>query len=260
MARVDQRARRSERLLNRELSWLDFNERVLDLVDDASVPLLERVKFCSIFSSNLDEFFMVRAAGLTRQSASGLAMRSADGRTPKEALAAIRVRVVELTGVSPTLGSGAEARARGGRDPDGPVEDCTDDDLAWIASVCSIARSIPVLTPLAVGPGQPFPYISGLSLSIGLFVRDPETGDERFARVKVPEGLPRFLTVGERGLVRAARVRDRALPALALPGHGDRRVRAVPRHPRRRLRGRRTRPTTCSRPSSSRSAAGASAT
>ncbi|MCC6223960.1 MAG: polyphosphate kinase 1 [Thermoleophilia bacterium] len=200
MARVETRTVPRERLLNRELSWLEFNSRVLDLVADPDVPLLERVKFCSIFSSNLDEFFMVRAAGLTRQSASGLATRSPDGRTPKEALAAIRARVLELTArqsrlwedeLKPALAASGILM--------GTVEAATGEELAELAELFD--REIyPVLTPLAVGPGQPFPYISGLSLSIALFVRDPETGEERLARVKVPEGLPRFVTVGGRGL------------------------------------------------------------
>src|SRR5512145_2933174 len=97
MAKVESRAQHSERLLNRELSWLDFNARVLELAADSSLPLLERVKFCSIFSSNLDEFFMVRVAGLLGQRASGVVRRSPDGLAPHEALAAIRARVDELT-------------------------------------------------------------------------------------------------------------------------------------------------------------------
>jgi polyphosphate kinase len=200
VARVETRRLPQERLLNRELSWLDFNGRVLDLVADPELPLLERVKFISIFSSNLDEFFMVRAAGLTRQAVTGLTMRSADGLTPKEALAAIRSRVLELTArqsrlwtreLRPTL---AEAGIIVGT-----VADCTDEEISELAALFD-REIFPVLTPLAVGPGQPFPYISGLSLSIGLFVRDPETGEERFARVKVPEGLPRFVTVSGRDL------------------------------------------------------------
>ena len=200
MARVETRTIPQERLLNRELSWLEFNSRVLDLVADGNVPLLERVKFCSIFSSNLDEFFMVRAAGLTRQSASGLAMRSPDGRTPKEALAAIRARVLALTVRQSRLWEEELRPALAGAGIlVGTVEDATDGELGELAGLFD--REIyPVLTPLAVGPGQPFPYISGLSLSIALFVRDPETGEERLARVKVPEGLQRFVTVGERGL------------------------------------------------------------
>src|SRR5919198_540696 len=186
----------SARLLNRELSWLDFNARLLELASDDKVPLLERVKFCSIFSSNLDEFFMVRVAGLMGQAGTGLAVRSADGRTPLAALAEIRSRVRELStaqahlwtrDLMPSL-SGNGIRI-------GQVDACDEEELAELERL--FEREIyPVLTPLAVGPGQPFPYISGLSLSLAVFVRDRKTGEERFARVKVPEGLPRFLSVG----------------------------------------------------------------
>jgi polyphosphate kinase len=190
----------SARLLNRELSWLDFNARLLELAADATVPLLERVKFCSIFSSNLDEFFMVRVAGLMGQAATGLAVRSPDGRTPLAALAEIRERVRSLTAEQSCLWT---AELRPALDENGirvgPVSACDDEELAELEH--RFEREIyPVLTPLAVGPGQPFPYISGLSLSLAVFVRDQETGEERFARVKVPEGLPRFITVGSRGL------------------------------------------------------------
>ncbi len=201
MAKVETRVRPEARLLNRELSWLDFNGRILDLVADPSVPLLERVKFCSIFSSNLDEFFMVRVAGLARQVAAGLPMRSHDGLTPREALAAIRERVLKLTARQSVLWEKellpalAEAGIAFGR-----VADCTGDELATVERL--FEREIfPVLTPLAVGPGQPFPYVSGLSLSIGLFVRDPESGETRFARVKVPEGLSRFVKIHDELLI-----------------------------------------------------------
>jgi polyphosphate kinase len=186
-------AETAERLLNRELSWLDFNARVLELAEDPSVPLLERVKFCSIFSSNLDEFFMVRVAGLLGQVASGLSVRSADGRLPQDVLSEVRESVAELTArqarlwkrsLKPAL---AESGIVVGR-----VDDLRPKELAELGE--RFERQVfPMLTPLAVGPGQPFPYISGLSLSLGIFVRDPESGEERFARVKVPELLPRFL-------------------------------------------------------------------
>ena len=200
MAKVEARRRSRDRLLNRELSWLEWNARVLDLVADPELPLLERVKFCSIFASNLDEFFMVRAAGLTRQSAARLTVRSADGLTPKEALAAIRTRVLSLVARQSQLWSRELRPAlETAGIMIGSVEDCSDEELAALAAMFD-REIFPVLTPLAVGPGQPFPYISGLSLSIGLFVRDPETGEERFARVKVPEGLPRFVAVEGRDL------------------------------------------------------------
>jgi polyphosphate kinase len=188
------------RLLNRELSSLEFYARVLELAADANVPLLERVRFCSIFSSHLDEFFMVRVAGLRGQEDAGFGMRSPDGRTASQALAEIRERVLELTSrqsklwkreLRPALAAEGIVVAH--------VEDCEPEELEELKS--RFERQIyPVLTPLAVGPGQPFPYISGLSLSLGLFVRDPKTGEERFARVKVPELLPRFLPLGKRGI------------------------------------------------------------
>jgi polyphosphate kinase len=188
------------RLLNRELSSLDFYARVLDLASDSGVPLLERVRFCSIFSLFVDEFFMVRVAGLRGQEDAGVGTRSYDGRLPVETLGEIRERTLELTSrqaklwkreLRPELAEEGIAVVH--------VDDCNEAELEELSR--RFERQIfPVLTPLAVGPGQPFPYISGLSLSLGLFVRDPATGEERFARVKVPELLPRFLGVGERGL------------------------------------------------------------
>jgi polyphosphate kinase len=199
MAATRTRGKSAERLLNRELSWLDFNSRVLELAFDPELPLLERVKFCSIFSSNLDEFFMVRVAGLMGQAAAGFPVRSPDGRMPGVVLAEIRERVRELVlqesklwnrDLRPALAEESVAIKR--------VVECDAKELADLER--RFARDVyPVLTPLAVGPGQPFPYISGLSLSLGLFVRDPDSGEERFARVKVPEGLPRFLASGEHG-------------------------------------------------------------
>jgi polyphosphate kinase len=200
MSAVATAAREGDRLLNRELSWLDFNARVLELAEDRGVPLLERVKFCSIFSSNLDEFFMVRVAGLMGQLATGISVRSQDGRTPAEALAEIRQVVTALAArqskvwrreLMPELADQEIVV--------GSVDDLRKTELDELTE--SFERRVyPILTPLAVGPGQPFPYISGLSLSLALFVRDSETGEQRFARVKVPELLPRFLPVGDRGM------------------------------------------------------------
>jgi polyphosphate kinase len=187
-------------LLNRELSWLDLNARVLELAADPNEPLLERAKFCAIFSNNLDEFFMVRVAGLLDQVVSGLSVRTRDGRTPQQTLEEVRTRALELTAAQARLWREelCPALAEEGIRI-GSVADATADELAELETL--FARQIyPVLTPLAVGPGQPFPYISGLSLSLGVIVRDPESGEERFARVKVPEGLARFVSVGDRGL------------------------------------------------------------
>jgi polyphosphate kinase len=206
------------RLLNRELSWLDYNARVLARAADRGIPALERSRNCAYFSSNLDEFFQVRVAGLMGQEESGLLVRSPDGRTAQQTLAAVREKVLELSAdqaklwkreLRPALEEGGVIVA----DVDGANKKELDElEQRFNRDV------YPILTPLAVGPGQPFPYISPLSLSLGIFVRDPENGDERFARVKVPELLPRFLAIGERGLfVPLERVIRHFLPRL-FPG------------------------------------------
>ncbi len=205
-------------LLNRELSHLEFHARVLELATDETLPLLERVNYCSIFSSNLDEFFQVRVAGLLGQVESGITLRSADGLTPQQALARIRERVLELSTAQSRLWKrelrpalAAEGITVGG------IEDLREKELVELER--RFHREIfPVLTPLAVGPGQPFPYISGLSLSLAIFAELPESGEERFARVKIPEGLPRFVEVGKRGLyVPLEQVIAHFLPSL-FPG------------------------------------------
>ena len=185
---------------------------------------------------------MVRVAGLMGQEAAGLAVRSADGLTPSQALAALKARVTELTSRQAKLW---KRELRPALAAEGieivTIEECSPKELKRLETV--FTRDIyPVLTPLAVGAGQPFPYISGLSLSLGVLAVDPDSAEERFARVKVPEGLDRFVDAGR--AARSARVGDRALPAVALPRDGDLRARALPRHPRRRLRGvgRRRRP------------------
>jgi polyphosphate kinase len=166
----------------------------------------------------LDEFFMVRIAGLSGQAAAGITVRSPDGRTPQQALREARERVLELQAdqayvwsseLCPALAAEGIVISR--------VEDLSEGEQAELAR--RYERDIyPVLTPLAVGPGQPFPYISGLSISLAVFVRDPENGEERFARVKVPEGLPRFLAFGEGDrLVPFEQVLSHFLPSL-FPG------------------------------------------
>ena len=208
----------SDRLLNRELSAIDFHARVLELASDETTPLLERVKFCSIFSSNMDEFFQVRVAGLLEQAESGLTVRSADGLTPQQTLARIRERMLALVSqqsqtwkkrLRPALAE--EGIVVGG------IEDCSEKELQKLRK--HFEREIyPILTPLAVGPGRPFPYISDLSLSLAVFVADPDTGEERFARVKIPEGLPRFVRIGKRELfVPLEQVIAHFLPSL-FPG------------------------------------------
>ncbi len=186
--------------LNRELSWLDFNARVLALAESPTTPLLERVKFLAIFSQNLDEFFQVRVAGLKDQVAAGVRQRTPDGATPEEQLEAILVRSGELMRradeifLGPLVAGLAEAGIRFST-----WSQLDDDDREWLAVEFS-QRIFPVLTPLAVDPGHPFPYISSLSLNLGVLVRDPATSERRFARVKVPSLLPRFIVMpdGER--------------------------------------------------------------
>ena len=179
--------------LNRELSWLEFNARVLHEARDARNPLLERVKFAAIFAGNLDEFFQVRIAGLRQQVEAGTVTRAPDGRTPAEQLAHARERVLELVAEH----SAIFLELRQSLD----AEDVAILDYATIPEHHEALRQrfldeiFPVLTPLAVDPGHPFPYISTLSLSIAVGLLDPETNERVFARVKVPQILPRLLEV-----------------------------------------------------------------
>jgi polyphosphate kinase len=186
----------ADRFLDRELSWLAFNKRVLDLAEDTGLPLLERTKFLAIFASNLDEFFMVRVAGLKRRIATGIAVRAASGLNPKEVLENIWERAFALqrqqadyfvNGVEPELNDAGIHVLRW--DQLTPVEK-TEMDLFFDSKV------FPILTPLAVDPSHPFPYISGLSLNLAVVVQNPTTGNRLFARVKVPPLLPRFIEVG----------------------------------------------------------------
>ncbi|MGK2850700.1 MAG: RNA degradosome polyphosphate kinase [Candidatus Limnocylindrales bacterium] len=179
--------------LNRELSWLDFNGRVLHEARDERNPLLERAKFLAIFSGNLDEFFQVRIAGLRQQVAAGAVKRSPDGRTPAEQLQAARDRILELVADHSAIFLDLRRELA-----DAEVEVV---DYAAIPEHHDELRQrfleeiYPVLTPLAVDPGHPFPYISTLSLSIAVGLRDPDTHERVFARVKVPQILPRLLEV-----------------------------------------------------------------
>lgn len=183
--------------LNRELSWLEFNARVLHEAEDDRTPLLERVKFLAIYGSNLDEFYMVRVAGLRRQLSAGVLQTPNDGLTPAEQLDRIDQRVRELNARARTLlhetllpqlaGIGVHLRAFG---------ELTADERVTVDRFFE-EQAYPVLTPLAVDPGHPFPYISNLSLSLAVELRDPERGDVRFARVKVPKSLPRWVPTGE---------------------------------------------------------------
>lgn len=187
----------ADRFLDREISWLQFNERVLQLAADESVPLLERARFLAIFTSNLDEFFMVRVAGLKRRIATGLAVRSASGLEPREVLEQISVVSHELLAmqarvyddlVQPALeGEGIQIVR---------WDELSEDEQAQVGELFT-ERVFPVLTPLAVDPAHPFPYISGLSLNLAVLLINPKTGKEHFARVKVPPLLPRLLRIGD---------------------------------------------------------------
>ena len=163
------------RFVNRELSWLDFNSRVLELSADPAVPLLERAKFLAIFSQNLDEFFQVRVAGLADQVAAGLGRTSPDGLTPTEQLRAVAVRVGELVARAEHLfvDELVPSLAAVGIVFSG-WHQLDDDDRLYLVDEFE-ARIFPVLTPLAVDPGHPFPYISNLSLNLAVVLHDPHT-------------------------------------------------------------------------------------
>ncbi|MDP9390845.1 MAG: RNA degradosome polyphosphate kinase [Actinomycetota bacterium] len=189
----------TDRFLNRELSWLDFNARVLDLAEDDSLPLLERTKFLAIFAGNLDEFFMVRIAGLKRRHDMGLTVRSPDGLTIREQLELITCRTQDL--VQRHADVFLKDVAPGLQDEGIRIVhyEELEDDAARRLREYFRDQVFPILTPLAVDPGHPFPYISGLSLNLAVSVRDPENGLSHFARVKVPNNVPRFVPVGPTG-------------------------------------------------------------
>jgi polyphosphate kinase len=195
VGRGRRRAGRDQRapILNRELSWLEFNARVLHEARDTRNPLLERVKFLAIFASNLDEFFQVRVSGLRRQVRAGSGAVSSDGMTPLQQLDAIRERVrtlvVDHAEIWASMRQDLAAEGVAIVDYDEVPEHHEDLRRRFHDEI------FPVLTPLAVDPGHPFPYISTLSLSIAVGLRDPETGEIRFARVKIPPSLPRLFAV-----------------------------------------------------------------
>jgi len=243
------------RFLNRELSWLDFAERLIDLSEDEDQPLLERAKFIAIWSGGLDEFFQVRVAGLKDQIAAAVTKRSPDGMTGTEQLTAIgahcRAQLARLDAIYNEQILPALAAAG--------VEICSWEDLddsERAELLKAFERDIfPVLTPLAVDPGHPFPYISNLSLNLGVIVADERDGEERFARVKVPPLLSRFVRVGQGARfvplehVIAANL-DHLFPEMSF---GDAMCFASPATPISHWR--RTRLTTCSPPWSSSCAA-----
>jgi len=198
------------RFLDRELSWLAFNQRVLELAEDPTIPLLERANFLAIFATNLDEFFMVRVAGLKRRIATGLAVPTNVGRAPLDVLADISERAHVLQ----------ERHARAFHEMVKPAmddagihietwSDLAESDRETVGEIFS-AQIFPVLMPLAVDPAHPFPYISGLSLNLAIRVRNPKTDKVEFARLKVPQNLPRFVQLPDdgRGLLRYVPLED----------------------------------------------------
>ena len=187
----------STRYINRELSRLDFDERVLAMAEDPRLPLLERVRFLAIFSQNLDDFFQVRVAGLKEQVLAAVAVASPDGMSPLEQLRAIRNRVEGMVErqdriynreILPALAGSGIAMVR--------RDDVSKKELSQLHTVFR-EQIFPVLTPLAVDPGHPFPYISHLSLNLAVMVRDPQRKQQRFARVKIPPVLPRYIPLVE---------------------------------------------------------------
>ena len=183
--------------INRELSWLEFNSRVLHEAFDARNPLLERLKFAAIFSTNLDEFYMVRVAGLRRQLAANVTVTAPDGLSPQDQLDAIAIRVRQLLAQQQRLlhQELLPALTERGVRLVTFEEELTASELKRLDDYFE-KQVYPVLTPLAVDPGHPFPYISNLSLSLAVEIRDPQTQEDHFARVKVPRSLPRWVPFG----------------------------------------------------------------
>ena len=186
-----------ERLIDRELSWLAFNERVLELAEDPSNPLLERCRYLAIFSSNLDDFFMIRVASVKRKLENGVTKKNTAGYSPQELIAEISQKTQELIArqtkcfhndLLPKLKENGIELTN--------WENLTQDEIEYINRIFE-KRIFPVLTPLAVDPSHPFPYISGLSLNLAVLVKQPDTNEELFARVKVPASLPRFIETTE---------------------------------------------------------------
>ncbi len=180
-------------LVDRELSWLDFNERVLELAENPDTPLLERCRFLAIFSSNLDDFFMIRVATLKRKLESGVTKPNTAGYTPSQLMTALSLKTQELIQrqtkcfhdvVNPALHDAGIHIVN--------LEELTADESTYVDAIFQ-EKIFPVLTPLAVDPSHPFPYISGLSLNLAVVVKKPDSEEDLFARVKVPSNLPRFI-------------------------------------------------------------------
>ena len=209
-----------ERLIDREISWLAFDERVLELAEDPSVPLLERCRFLSIFSSNLDDFYMIRVATLKRKIESGLTKPNTAGYTPKELLVELSKRTQSLIqrqsdcfhkDILPLLKqSGIEVVT---------WRDLSNDEIEFVNKIFH-TRVFPVLTPLAVDPSHPFPYISGLSLNLAVVVAKPDSDEEMFARVKIPSNLPRFIEINLSGTKRFIPLEEVIIANLSELFHG----------------------------------------
>src|SRR5215210_20655 len=215
--------------INRELSWLEFNRRVLHEATDPRNPLLERLKFLAIFSTNLDEFYMVRVAGLRRQIAAKVEHLPPDGMPPAQQLEVITKRVAELMEEQQKCLTDVllpELEKHGIKLVG--MNDLTADELKVLDDFFE-SEVFPVLTPLAVDPGHPFPYISNLSLSLAVQIFDPKTGVSRFARVKVPKSLPRWIPFGRRNqFVALEQViganLDKLFPGMEIRGYNTFRV------------------------------------
>ena len=182
-----------ERLIDRELSWLAFDERVLELAEDVDIPLLERCRFLAIFASNLDDFFMIRVATLKRKLEAGNTKANSAGYTPAELMTAISQKTQELTQRQSECFHGSIMPGLIANGIELSKWDKLDDDEKIYVDKIFHERIFPVLTPLAVDPSHPFPYISGLSLNLAVVLKRPDTETQLFARVKVPSNLPRFV-------------------------------------------------------------------
>ncbi len=206
--------------ITRELSWLDFNERVLYQAEDPGNPLLERVRFLAIFASNLDEFFQVRVSGLMQQVAAGHSKPTPDGLSASQKLDRIRGRVLQLQAQQTDIWEGVRRELA-----DEGIRIIAPDEWARHTELRErfVDEIFPVLTPLAVDPSHPFPYISDLSLSLAVTVRDPSNGERRFARVKVPPVLPRLWEVAPRTYVQLERIiatnMDVLFPGMEVESH-----------------------------------------
>lgn len=204
-----------QRIIDRELSWLAFNERVLELAEDTQVPLLERCRFLAIFSSNLDDFFMIRVATLKRKLETGVTKSNTAGYTPTQLMDALSLKTQELLMrqsaafhevILPELALHGIELAKW---------DSLDADERERVNVVFHSKIFPVLTPLAVDPSHPFPYISGLSLNLAVVVKKPGSDDDLFARVKVPSNLPRFVETGKKGSPRFVALEEVIIANLA---------------------------------------------